>query len=130
MIRLKNWLPALLVMAAIFFFSSMPGNELPNFDRFDFSVKKLGHAFGYALLAASYFRGLGKRPWLAWLLALLYAATDEFHQSFTPGRHPSIWDIAIYDNLGAILGLWISTFLIKPKQKDDARAPSSTTTNR
>ena len=107
MTRLKNWLPALVMMTLIFAFSSIPGDALPHFEEFDFSIKKLGHALGYALLAVSYFRGLGKRPWLAWLLAILFAVTDEFHQSFTPGRNPSVWDVLIYDNLGAIVGLWI-----------------------
>ena len=107
MTRLKNWLPALVMMVAIFAFSSIPSAEMPHFDQFDFSVKKLGHALGYALLAASYLRGLGKRPWLAWLMAILYAITDEFHQSFTPGRNPSIWDVIVFDNLGALAGAWI-----------------------
>ena len=115
MTRLKNWFPALWMMAIIFAFSSIPGDEMLNFDRFDFSVKKLGHSIGYALLAVSYVRGLGKHPWLAWLMAVLFAVTDEFHQSFTPGRNPSMWDVLIYDNLGALAGVWISHLIGKRK---------------
>jgi VanZ family protein len=48
-----------------------------------------------------------RQYWLAWLLAVLYAATDEFHQSFVPGRNPSIVDIFLFDGLGALFALWL-----------------------
>ena len=105
------------MMAIIFAASSIRGDEMPRFDEFDFTVKKLGHSVGYALLAASYLRGLGKRPWLAWLLAVLFAITDEFHQSFTPGRNPSVWDVLVYDNFGAIAGAWIFHHIAKRKTR-------------
>ena len=115
MTRLKNWLPAIAMMMLIFAFSSIPGDDMPRFDEFDFTIKKLGHSIGYACLAASYLHGRGKRPWLAWLLAILFAITDEFHQSFTPGRNPSVWDVLVYDNLGAIVGVWIFNRFAKRK---------------
>jgi VanZ family protein len=121
---LKRWLPALLMMTLIFGFSSIPSKEMPKFGAFDFSVKKLGHAMGYGLLALSYQRGLGgKRPWLAWILTLAYAATDEFHQSFVPGRNASPVDVLLYDNLGALAGLWAGSLFRKRNQKGDASAP-------
>jgi VanZ family protein len=43
-------------------------------------------------------------PWLAWGLCILYAITDEYHQSFVPGRSPRGMDVGI-DALGAVLGL-------------------------
>jgi VanZ family protein len=106
------WIPALLVMAAIFFFSSLPSNDIPNFGSFDFSVKKLGHMLGYALLALAYLYGLRtqfhsrSRLFLlfAWLLTIAYAFTDEFHQSFTPGRNSTIIDVGI-DSIGSLIGL-------------------------
>ena len=103
------------MMAIIFTASSIPGDAMPRFDKFDFSIKKLGHSLGYALLAVSYLRGLEKRPWLAWLTAVLFAISDEFHQSFTPGRNPSVWDVLIYDNLGAMGGLWLHHLIGKRK---------------
>ena len=105
-----RWLPALLVMLTIFLFSAQPSMELPNFDWADRIVKKGGHMTGYALLALSYWWALGFRRekwWLAWVFAVLYAVTDELHQSFVPGRHPSIWDVLVFDNLGALVSLWI-----------------------
>jgi VanZ family protein len=105
-----RWLPALLVMLTIFYFSAQPSTELPRFDWADRIVKKGGHMFGYALLAGSYWRAFHFRParqWLAWCLAVLYAITDEFHQSVVPGRFPSAWDVLIFDNLGALISLWL-----------------------
>ena len=72
-------------------------------------MKKGGHMTGYGLLALSFWHALEwrrDRRWLAWLLAVLYAATDEFHQSFVPGRNPSVWDVAAFDNVGALVALW------------------------
>src|SRR3990172_5812472 len=55
---LKIWTPALLMMAIIFGFSSIPSEEMPSFGGLDFSIKKFGHAFGYGLLAIAYLCGL------------------------------------------------------------------------
>src|SRR5688572_15231538 len=99
-----RWLPALLMMLIIFLFSTQASFNLPNFDWADRIVKKGGHMIGYALLGVSYWRAFHfkqERRWLAWCLAILYAMTDEFHQSFVPGRYASVWDVLIFDNLGA-----------------------------
>ena len=100
------------MMAAIFAFSSIPATEMPNFGLVDFLIKKGGHALGYGLLALTYLRGLkGERSdilarqlFLAWVMATVYSATDEFHQSFVPGRHPAITDVMI-DSFGAAVAL-------------------------
>jgi VanZ family protein len=41
------------------------------------------------------------------LIAILYAATDEFHQSFTPGRTPRVTDVMI-DAAGAAMGMVVA----------------------
>src|SRR5688572_24756959 len=118
-IQFYNWIPALLVMSVIFWFSSQPSSDLPNFDWADKVIKKGGHVCGYALLAWSYWRALHFRSnnsWLAWFLAILFAITDEYHQSFVTGRYPSIFDVFIYDNLGALVSLWITNQTIKQKR--------------
>jgi VanZ family protein len=107
-IWLRRWGPAALMMAAIFIFSSRPSTALPDFGFWDYFVKKGGHMLGYGLLALAYWRGLGLtrgRKWLAWGFAIGYAVTDEIHQAFVPGRHPSLFDVLFFDNLGALLGL-------------------------
>jgi VanZ family protein len=109
--KLLAWLPAILIMATIFALSSIPSTVMPLFGTWDTLVKKGGHVLGYGLLAVSYWYGLGfkKRHWLAaFLLALAYALSDEFHQSFVPGRHPSLVDALVIDAGGAAIGLGLA----------------------
>lgn len=112
-----RWLPALLMMLAIFIFSATPSTG--GFNLLRHIVSKSGHVIGYFMLTLSFWRAFdfNKRySWLAWLLALLYASTDEYHQSFVPGRHPSAFDVLGYDNAGALIAVWISIRLTKQKQ--------------
>jgi VanZ family protein len=79
-------------------------------------VRKGGHLTEYAVLALLVLRAMtiswrtrqtGKH-WqaagLALLVAAAYAATDEFHQSFVPGRTASVYDVLI-DTSGACAAL-------------------------
>ena len=45
------------------------------------------------------------------VIGITYAITDEIHQSFTPGRYPSIIDVGI-DSAGVITGIFILIVLI------------------
>jgi VanZ family protein len=107
------------MMAAIFLFSTRPSSGLPNFGSWDYFVKKGGHVLGYAVLALAYWRGF---DWLAasreraWLLAICYAITDEIHQVFVPGRHPSPGDVLLFDNVGALLGLVLGAYLRRSRR--------------
>lgn len=108
---ISRWGPAVLVMMLIFIASAMPASDLPDFGVIDTFAKKGGHMFGYALLAAAFFHALnggrkltGLQLVLSVCLAVMYAAGDEFHQSFTPGRSPSPVDVAI-DAFGSLAGL-------------------------
>ena len=120
--HLKYWGPAFLVMAVIFAFSSIPSVELPNFGLLDIFVKKGAHALGYGLLALSYLWGLKRERskiesrlfFFAWFLATLYSASDEFHQSFVPGRHPAFTDVII-DSLGAAFVLFLVRKFLQQK---------------
>ncbi|MEO8356112.1 MAG: VanZ family protein [Chloroflexota bacterium] len=113
-----RWTPAVLMMLVIFLFSARPSTDVI-FSLFNRVVYKGGHVIGYALLALSYWRAFGFRDdkrWLAWLMALLYAVTDEYHQSFVPGRHAIAFDILVYDNIGALTSLWLAGRFMKQKQ--------------
>jgi len=117
-----RWLPAALVMAVIFVFSSIAGPDLPNLGLLDLVGKKAAHVLVYGLLAAAFWYAFEWRRdlrRLAWLLAVLYAVTDELHQSFTPGRHPWWLDVVVFDALGALLGLWLAGMLIRPRPEAD-----------
>jgi VanZ family protein len=111
---LRRWGPSVVIMILIFIASGTPGEELPNFGPFDFDVKKGGHMTGYAMLAASFLHALAGSSRITKMVLLfsimfsgMYAMTDEFHQMFTPGRTPSLFDVGI-DTVGASIGalLW------------------------
>ena len=42
----------------------------------------------------------------ATMMAIAYGASDEWHQSFVPGRHADVWDLAA-DGVGAALALGV-----------------------
>jgi VanZ family protein len=73
-------------------------------------VVKGWHATEYAILVVvgaamlrRWQRGrAGKAIQSAFAFAILYAATDEWHQTFVPGRHGSLRDVLI-DSMGALL---------------------------
>jgi VanZ family protein len=108
-----RWTPVLALMTVIFFLSNTPSDELVNFGVYDLLVKKGSHMAGYGLLALAFLRALGYQRknyiLLVLLLVFLYAASDEFHQSFVPGRNASLIDVII-DLLGAVIALFASRF--------------------
>ena len=110
-----RWIPAFLLMVIIFIFSSLPGNLLPYFGAWDLYIKKGGHALGFGLLGLAYYYALPQRlsvgyQWvLAFLMAILFALSDEFHQSFVEGRNSSLVDVVI-DGVGAAVALTIGAF--------------------
>ena len=90
------WGPVAAYMALIFVLSAQPQPPLPP----QISDKQ-GHGIGYAGLAVTVSRALGggllKGTTLpvaaaAWTIATAYAATDEWHQSFVPGRSADVND--------------------------------------
>lgn len=105
---LWHWAPALAQMAAIFAASSL--EVVPSLPGAldDYT----GHFIGYTLLSALVTRGFARGSWSgvnsrsAWqavFMSSIYGITDEFHQSFVPGRNPSVTDWCA-DTLGACLG--------------------------
>ena len=106
-----RWGPALLMMVVIFVSSNTPGDDLPSLGWWEDVFTNGGHALGYALLAAALVHGLTEQrsvsiPTLALavLLAIAYGVTDEFHQSFVPGRSPDVKDVVV-DGIGALIGV-------------------------
>ena len=111
--RIARWLAIASWMALIFFLSSQP--QLPSAPDpwADLLFKKGAHFTVYAVLAVLFRRALPPTRWiwaLSWFFAVLYAASDEWHQSFVPGRHPQLTDVLI-DACGATTGLLIFWWL-------------------
>ncbi len=133
-----SWLPAILIMLMIFYFSSKPAtisgenslrianyvmklyenitdsvvdeHRIEKLDTLEHYIRKTAHVIEYAILAAAIclplrLRGLKRRRLLLWsvLATAIYAASDEIHQRFVPGRSGRLQDVLI-DTLGAILG--------------------------
>ena len=116
-------IPMLTVMGIIFFLSQQPGTELqlplpPGTDKF-------GHGGLYAFLAWAALLAvapvLPRRTLrvgvLVVLFCLLYGISDEFHQSFVPGREPSGGDL-LADAAGALAAVaaWIRYTVIRQLQ--------------
>jgi VanZ family protein len=99
--RRAGW--ALLVAALIFYASSRSHVAAPGITRID---DKFGHFGVYGLLGTLVCRlGRGPRGALAaMILVSAYGASDEWHQSFVPGRSTELEDW-IADTIGAGLGI-------------------------
>jgi VanZ family protein len=122
--RLARWLAVAGWMALIFFLSSQPKLPSPPDPWADLLFKKGAHFGVYALLAVLFRRALppGRRTWaLSWVLTVLYAASDEWHQSFVPGRHPQATDMLI-DAFGAAAGLLLFWRLLRYRQAPALRS--------
>jgi len=130
----KPWLPVICWMGVIFLASTdlgsaehtsriivpllrwlRPGISQEGIRRVHFFIRKSAHLSEYAVLAVLLCRaveqsrqnfGHWKSVLIAIAVATLYAASDEFHQSFVPSRTASIRDVMI-DSCGAMTGLFI-----------------------
>ncbi len=103
----RAWLPALAWAGTIFFLSSrstLPDGPdlIPHFD-------KVAHFSAYTLLGlllAHAVRATGLPLVAAVALGWLYGVSDEFHQSFVPGRNVDVWDW-VADALGVLVGVYL-----------------------
>jgi VanZ family protein len=146
-LRYISWLPAVIIMAIIFYFSSKPAiisgesslmisqtlliayeditdlsyEELARQQvllELDHIVRKAAHFIEYSILAAAWAmhfitwkKGFRIVVSLSVLITSVYAATDEFHQTFVSGRSGQISDVLL-DSCGAVVGAFFFLFLI------------------
>ncbi len=104
---LRFWFPVWAYSAIIFYLSSLPGSQVSGIPVWD----KLLHGVAYGGLGVLYARAFsGTRVWpnlSVWVLSVvccyLYGLSDEFHQSFTPGRASGL-DDALADFVGGAFG--------------------------
>jgi len=148
----KYWLPVLLWMGVIFVMSTDLGGAehtsriiepilrwlnpqvtAETIERVHFLVRKGGHLTEYAVLALlvrrAFFQtrtdggGNGARILaLTLLVTAAYAATDEFHQSFVPGRTAAVGDVLI-DTSGGLIALTAATLWRIARPKRPAATP-------
>jgi VanZ family protein len=108
--RLLRVLAPLVLMGVIFYLSAQPAGG--HHAWWVIVIRKLGHVTGYALLTALWawaLAGLVRRP-LVWAvgISLLYACSDELHQTFVRGREGTPRDVAI-----DAIGMAIAVLLIR-----------------
>ena len=149
---LKFWLPVLLWMTLIFSASAdahsyehssrflvpflqwlFPQMSPAHIEDIHHAIRKCCHLTEYAILALLVWRALHQSktglPAWSWpkvggtlLVVFLYAATDEYHQSFVPTRTALVSDVFI-DTAGGAIGLlafWLFRHFQKrnpPRQK-------------
>jgi VanZ family protein len=109
----KYWLPVIIYAAIIFYFSSLsrPLGEISLFLHAD----KLIHFFEFGFLglllrraflnaSAPYLRGHA----IIWTIVfgIMYGLSDEFHQSFVPGREVAAVDL-LFDSVGVLGSLLV-----------------------
>jgi len=106
---IKKWLAVVLWAGLIFFLSHQPELKSGLPERWDSFLAKLSHFLEYAILTFLLIRALQehkltkkKTLFLAVILAMGYAFSDEYHQSFILGRNASLRDVFI-DSLGILL---------------------------
>jgi VanZ family protein len=79
-----------------------------------------GHVIEFGILGALLNWALPvRRNWLrrgaAWALASAYGGVDEWHQSWVPGRYPSVEDVAV-DSVSGLAGAFASDLLLDVAQ--------------
>ena len=123
-----RWSLVFMWMALIFYFSHQAGSESSSLSggitefllqpfhltsdqmsSFHTFIRKTAHFTVYFILGLLLFHAIQvstamKRTSLAFSIAILYAASDEFHQTFIPGRSGELRDVAI-DSVGSLTGI-------------------------
>ena len=109
------------IMGIIFYLSHQPGDFAQ--PRLFPGIDKLAHAIAYGCLAGAFLYSL--KPFIhsnnrfvtaivVVLFCIVWGISDEFHQSFIPGRFASFWDV-VADGAGALL--MVAYWLIKATPK-------------
>ncbi|SHF52491.1 MULTISPECIES: VanZ family protein [Caloramator] len=125
--RIKKWGLVLIWMGVIFLFSSQNGDKSSENNKFivyilntlgidintilsgnaDFIIRKAAHFTEYFILYFLLYNALKEDFYFtsstifAIIITFLYAVSDEFHQSFVPGRGPAFRDVLI-DTSGGV----------------------------
>ncbi|NNU78181.1 VanZ family protein [Clostridium estertheticum] len=126
-----NWILVIGWMMVIFIFSSQVGDVSNENNKFviyvfnllglnlnnifgtlsDFIVRKASHFTEYFILYMLIYRAMNKSKKIdmkifitSILIVFLYACSDEFHQSFVPGRGPAFRDVMV-DTCGGLTAL-------------------------
>lgn len=139
----KAWLPVVAMCVVIFLFSQDANSGRHSQDvlgwllslvgmdthhrvyQLDGPFRKCAHVLVYFILGALTYRGFsmgqrrfsGRAAWRALVFSALYAASDEYHQRFIPGRGPSPRDVML-DTSAAVLALVVIWLWMRGRNED------------
>ena len=110
------WIPPLLWMSTIFYFSSQPHFNISSETTLDFILFKILHMIEYGFLFYLLYRAFYKTTslkqknalYVAFIIALLYAISDEVHQHLVPTRGGKSRDVII-----DLVGISLVYFCVK-----------------
>lgn len=107
--KIKKWGLVFLWAGLIFFLSHQPGLKSGLSNEWDFILRKLAHISEYFVLTFLLINALNqyrlskkKIIVLSVFLSVLYACSDEYHQTFINAREGTIRDVLI-DGVGVFL---------------------------
>ena len=115
----KYWLPVILWAAFIFALSCVPGKDIPNLPIPNFH--KLVHIIEYSVLGLLLIRalshtatrlGTAKLILFSIIIIALFAFSDEWHQTFVPGRNGCLID-SVNDIIYAMIGIFVYKRIIR-----------------
>ncbi len=116
-----NWVLAIVWMVFIFYLSSVSKFPVEFQDPWASCVSYGAHVFLYLVLTFLLIRALNfaglplkKAVAFAFLIAIIYGATDEFHQSFVPYRSMSLSDWLV-DGASALVIVYLYNYFCKLK---------------
>ena len=118
---LSKQIVTLIVSVVVPDYASLPLHEQASwFDGIHLFIRKLAHFTEFAILGGLVINLLARIPAfdknqdacktpaasiaISWILTCAYAASDEIHQAFVPGRACMITDVLI-DSAGALTGI-------------------------
>jgi VanZ family protein len=141
---IKYWLPVIFLMCFIFWMSTETFSSqntfswtkivlrflVPNISSQEIGlinafIRKAGHVIEYFILGLLLFRAFRGDFTVSWkwrwsffavIVVILWAATDEFHQSFVPTRTASAMDVGI-DTAGGMLAQLVSAMWPRYRKK-------------
>lgn len=105
-------IPALVIMGILFYFSSQSSSGIPSLHP---PLDKVIHAFAYGILGGAFCLWVRGERWVSRpfvhaltvaMTCFAFGLTDEFHQSFIPGRSVSFGDL-MADLFGSVLAIVI-----------------------
>lgn len=115
---LRFWFPLFLYSGIIFYVSSWPNvsapESWPHLDKIAHIIEYLPFGILTARALTNAGPRLGKKGvyFFVLLITCMYALSDEWHQSFVPGRESSFFDAAA-DLIGSMVGVFVYTLITK-----------------